>query len=65
MSDDLPTLLRPMKAYSFFVSFGQVDTVGELITNSEYFISIDKLFSVVIFLDLRNLMIPQYDVTVP
>lgn len=38
--EDFPTLLLPMKAYSFFVSLGHVDTVGELMTYSDVFISI-------------------------
>jgi recombination protein RecR len=42
---DLPTLLLPMKAYSGFVSFGQVRTVGLLTTNSAFVISISYKFS--------------------
>ena len=37
---DLPTLLRPMKAYSGLVSLGQRLTVGLDIEYSELFISI-------------------------
>ena len=36
---DLPTLERPMKAYSAFTSLGHMLTVGADITNSDFFIS--------------------------
>lgn len=37
---DLPTLERPMNAYSALTSFGHIVTVGADMTNSELFISI-------------------------
>lgn len=37
---DLPTLERPMKAYSGFVSFGHIDTIGADSENSACLISI-------------------------
>ena len=36
---DLPTLLLPMKAYSAFVSFGHILTLGADNVNSDFFIS--------------------------
>jgi hypothetical protein len=41
---DLPTLERPMKAYSGFVSSGHMLTIGALRVNSAVFISISFLF---------------------
>ena len=43
---DLPTFERPMKAYSGFVSFGHILTIGALNVNSAFFISIRITFSV-------------------
>ena len=42
---DLPTFDRPMNAYSFFVSLGHFDIVGDDMLNSEVFIimSVDLL----------------------
>ena len=37
---DLPTFERPINAYSGFVSFGHIDTIGALSVNSAFFISI-------------------------
>lgn len=37
---DLPTFDLPMNAYSGFVSFGHIETIGELSVNSAFFISI-------------------------
>ena len=39
---DFPTLDRPIKAYSLFVSAGHLEIVGAEITNSDFFISIVK-----------------------
>ena len=36
---DLPTLLRPIKAYSGFVSLGHMETMGDERVNSAVFIS--------------------------
>lgn len=68
ISEDLPTLLRPMNAYSFFVSLGQVLTVGELITYSDDLMSMLLLLCIgvciyavivlhFIFLSLQALLI--------
>jgi hypothetical protein len=37
---DLPTFERPINAYSGFVSFGHIDTIGALSVNSAFLISI-------------------------